>query len=313
MLNGRKLSRQGGPFSSFSLSELLLIHCLVNIDPYRRIRRWTWRSLQSSSSEVNHMLPKWSLFPERWMLWTCCPTTMTTSWLAWMFPRAYTACPFLRPTKILSHVLRVGPNHFFDVQRNTVFQSHILRCSLPWALLITSFSCLGPMANSWCYPRTRRSPAFWLGGSCSYWWGCLSIEWLALIRLLSKCLNRTISIKRSGVKMHMGLHTAPWVKAKYPGIALYWRQRHEPTTCARCPLCRHELCWSTKICGEVQLVDPKRCCKFTAGKTLFGWLADRESSIRFTSWDACIKLILGHIVHMGSIIHWWVGILSNHM
>jgi hypothetical protein len=89
-----------------------------------------------------------------------------------------------------------------------------------------------------------------LGGSCSYWWGCLSIEWLALIRLLSKCLNRTISIKRSGVKMHMGLHTASWVKAKYPGIALYWRQRHEPTTCARCPLCRHELCWSTKICGE---------------------------------------------------------------
>lgn len=113
MLNGRKLSRQGGPFSSFSLSELLLIHCLVTIDPYRRIRRWTWRSLQSSSSEVNHMLPKWSLFPERWMLWTCCPTTMTTSWLAWMFPRAYTACPFLRPIKILSHVLRVGPNHFF--------------------------------------------------------------------------------------------------------------------------------------------------------------------------------------------------------
>ena len=209
--------------------------------------------------------------------------------------------------------LTCGPKSFFDVQRNTVFQSHILRCSLPWALLITSFSCLGPMANSWCYPRTRRSPAFWLGGSCSYWWGCLSIEWLALIRLLSKCLNRTISIKRSGVKMHMGLHTAPWVKAKYPGIALYWRQRHEPTTCARCPLCRHELCWSTKICGEVQLVDPKRCCKFTAGKTLFGWLADRESSIRFTSWDACIKLILGHIVHMSSIIHWWVGILSNHM
>lgn len=60
--------------------------------------------------------------------------------------------------------------------------------------LITSFSCLGPMANSWCYPRTRRSPAFWLEGSCWYWWGCLSIEWLALIKLLNKCLNRTISI-----------------------------------------------------------------------------------------------------------------------
>ena len=161
------------------------------------------------------------------------------------------------------------------------------------------------MANSWCYPRTRRSPAFWVGGSCSYWWACLSIEWLALIKPLKKCLSQTISkgaeskwawAYMGGIKITFDkcancecaciLHHGSKLPRYYtPLAATPWAcdLRSVPYVWPWAVLIHKNLWWTP-------IRDPERCCKFNLGKTLLGWLADRESSIKFTSWDACTYL-----------------------